>query len=81
MEEDNLGQYLAERIVPTEGARITVKDLFTDYRAWCEGTGEKPTIETANKLGRIMGRPPYLLDVRPGTQNVTTLFNQAWRQS
>ncbi len=81
MEEDNLGQYLAERIVPTEGARITVKELFTDYRAWCEGTGEKPTIETANKLGRIMGRPPYLLDVRPGTQNVTTLFNQAWRES
>jgi len=78
-EEDSLGRFLTERITPVEGARILVKDLFADYRNWCEATGEKATIETANKMSMAL-RKMDGMEVRPAGKNQMTLFNRAWHE-
>ncbi len=77
-EEDTLGQFLADVITPVQGARVEVRDLFKKYQEWCEATGEKPVIGTANKMTRALKKMPHLL-VDRGSDNYVTVFNYAWQ--
>lgn len=41
-EMDVLGNYLMERIISKDDARITSTTLYADYVQWCNETGERP---------------------------------------
>lgn len=40
LESDTLGRFIADRCVVHENAKSTLKDLYSDYMAWCIDTGE-----------------------------------------
>jgi putative DNA primase/helicase len=40
-EQDPLGDYLADRCIRMDAARISRNELFSDYSSWCHQTSEK----------------------------------------
>jgi putative DNA primase/helicase len=76
-EEDTLGQFIADVLTPCQGAFVEVRDLFKKYGEWCEATGEKPTVGTANKMTRALKKSPGM-NLDRGTDGTMTLFNYAW---
>lgn len=57
--QDVFGRWMEERCIldPTGTARTAPARLFTDYRAWCQGTGEVAlaSAEFAEKINRTKG--------------------------
>lgn len=49
-ENDQLGQFVAECLVATEGDKIKVLDVFKSYSLWCEDNGLHAAILTKNKM-------------------------------
>jgi P4 family phage/plasmid primase-like protien len=78
MEEDSLQQFVSERLVAAPDARVLVREVYTEYKNWCERNGEPSVIETANRLTRILKQPPYSMVVKLGTDNISTVFGQKW---
>jgi putative DNA primase/helicase len=40
--EDTIGQFISERCVVNESARVKSSELYIEYHSWCEGNGHKP---------------------------------------
>lgn len=40
--EDTIGQFISERCVVNESARVKSSELYSEYHSWCEGNGHKP---------------------------------------
>jgi putative DNA primase/helicase len=47
VESDQIGRFIEECCVTTDGGRVRARPLYQAYRAWCEQTGEHPITETA----------------------------------
>ena len=41
-EEDLIGQYIEERLVPVEGENVAAGDIYKDYTQWCDENGYNP---------------------------------------
>lgn len=65
---DSLAPFIAERLVVIPGGSVTVKNLFTAYRLWCDDAKETPLGKvTFNELLRERG-----FKDRKGTGNIQT---------
>jgi putative DNA primase/helicase len=51
-ESDPVGQFLAENVIHSPGAKVSGSQLYSEYRKWCEERGEAPW--TATAFGRDM---------------------------
>ena len=47
LEEDVLGQFLADCTTAGEGLSVRAAELYSAYKMWCEVNGEKPMTGTA----------------------------------
>jgi len=47
VESDQIGRFIEECCVTTDGGKVRARRLYQAYRAWCEQTGEHPVTETA----------------------------------
>jgi putative DNA primase/helicase len=57
-DENTIAGWLAERCELGPLHEVTLKNLFTDWKIWCEGAGEDP--ETNRKLKRRLEKLPGL---------------------
>jgi P4 family phage/plasmid primase-like protien len=78
LEEDSLRQYVAERLIAEPGAAIPLRDIFSDYRSWCDSNGETAVVDTNNKLTRTLKQPPYSMQIARQTDNVSCLLDHRW---
>lgn len=52
-ERDWIRQFVAMKVIPTEGARVTTAQLFDAYKAWLKKHGIGPTVLTVDGFGRL----------------------------
>jgi len=52
LEQDRLGQFLADRTVPAPQGSVRAADLYRAYERWCRDSGDQPMSGTA--FGRQM---------------------------
>lgn len=50
-EMDALGPFLEEAVVPAAHARVTARDLYEAYEAWCASNGERPRSQKSFAMG------------------------------
>lgn len=77
-EEDSLAEFIAERTVEAPGSHIRTKEFYSTCQAWHKVNGETMPRDSANKLVRLIQRPPYCLTVTPGSGNQTVIQDRAW---
>lgn len=65
-DEDTLGRWLAERVVPSLGNKIPTSELFHDWREWCAETGEMAGKE--NGFSRTLQNRGYARGKHPRTR-------------
>lgn len=63
-EQDVLGVFLKERCVLDPTAKSTKKDLYDDYTAWCEASGERHRL-TMREFGQVV-RERGVVDAKVG---------------
>lgn len=78
LEEDSLRQYVSERLMPEPGAAIPLRDIYSDYKSWCESNGETAVVDTNNKLTRTLKQAPYSMQVARQSDNVSCLLDYRW---
>ena len=79
LEEDSLQQFVAERIVPQPGAHFAMRDLFSEYKAWCATSGETCVVDTCNKFTRTLKQPPYSMNIGYDSYKVNVLHDHIIR--
>jgi len=75
-EMDILGNFLEDRCVVTEQARVSASALYTAYKTWCEASGEYQKSQTL--VGKLLAERGFTSD-RVGKPQVRTWFGVGLR--